>query len=116
MSVTVAVVVRAVCRVAECLGVGSSAGHQPQEGFPVRRDLQVESDAAFVGVEMDKREATVQIGDIPRERRLLAGRATVGWLDSNHVGTEVGEKAGGVLTHSLRQIEYPEGPEGSLIG
>ena len=58
--------------------------------------LDVEAEAELVGVEVHEREAALAVLEVARVGRDRAGRVTLGVLDLDHLGAEVGEQLAGV--------------------
>ena len=80
-----------------------------------RASLQIENDAALVGVGVDKRQAAFGMLDIAGERRQQTIGITARRFDLDHIGAEIGEPARRVGRGNIAQLDDAKMTERAVV-
>ena len=85
------------------------------EYFAIRLAVEIEHDAALVGVGVNEREAALRMFDIAGERRQQPIRIAARRLDLDHVSAKIGKPPRRVGGRNIAQLDDTEMTESGFV-
>jgi len=88
---------------------------QPGENLTIRFTLEIEHDAALVGVGVDEWEAPLWVLDVAGERRQPSVGIAARRLDLDHIGAEIGKLPRRVGSGNVAQLDDTQVAECAIV-